>query len=188
MIATTGGTQTYLTDTGLRAATWYKYRVRAINPGGTSGPSSTSIVATLGQLAEWSLTHYGTMQPVGPAASSATGPDGITNLAKFAFNMSPADGVMELTPGSGEKGLPHVCVDPSTRRLRVEFIRRKWTANPGVVYEVQFSSGLTAFAPAGAAVQVTSIDSTFERVVWEDVVSVGQTPSRFARISVSESP
>ena len=188
LIATTGLTQSYFTDTGLLAGTWHMYRVRAANAGGIAPPSLTSIACTLSQIADWRLANFGTMEPSGAAASGAVGPDGIANLVKFAFKMSITDGVQDLVPGIGQAGLPHVCVDPATRRLRVEFVRRKWAANPGVSYEVQFSSDLVGFVPEGAAVQITPIDSVWERVVWEDIVSAEQAASRFVRVRLIEIP
>ena len=93
------------------------------------------------------------------------GRDGISNLTKFAFNMSVSDGVLWLAPGTGQAGLPSITVAPQTQLLRVEFVRRKSASSPQLTYEVQFSSDLGGFAPAGSAVQVTSLDSVWERVI-----------------------
>ncbi|MCF7789637.1 MAG: hypothetical protein K9N47_26170 [Prosthecobacter sp.] len=79
-------------------------------------------------------------------------------------------------------------MNPITQRLRVEFIRRKSSSAPGVSYAVEFSSSLNNFAAAGAPVQIISIDANLERVVWEDDVSINETPARFARIKIIESP
>ncbi len=187
-VATTSVTQTYFTDTGLRAGTWYQYRVKAINLGGISPASSVSIASTLRQIDEWRLAHFGTTDSTGAAASMAAGPDGITNLARFAFNMSNTAGVAGVIPGSGQAGMPSIRLDPLTHRLRVEFIRRKWAANPGDSYEVQFCSDLSCFVPGGAPVQVTSINGIFERVVWEDAVSINESAVRFARVKLTETP
>ena len=187
-IATTGVAQSYFTDTGLPASTWYRYRVRAANAGGVSPPSGTFLVATLSQIADWRLTNFGTMDPTGAAASGATGPDGMSNLAKFAFNMNVTDGVMFLTPSVGSTGLPNVSLDHQTQLLQVEFIRRKSAVNPHITYEVQFSSDLGGFAAAGSALQVTSIDSVWERVIWQDDPAAGMAECRFARVRLVELP
>lgn len=187
-IASSAASQTFYTDTGLNPATWYQYRVRASNAGGTSAPSSTSLVSTLSRIAEWRLANYGTTSPAGPSSSDAAGLDGIKNLAKFAFNMNTNEGVTYLQPGAGNKGLPVMKIDPVTRRLQVEFIRRKASSDPGVSYSVEFCSNLSYFNPTGGAVQVTSIDDLLERVVWEDGVSLDEVPTRFARVKVVEVP
>ena len=185
---TTGAAQNYFTDTGLSPITWYQYRIRAANPGGVSAPSATSFVATLSQIADWRLANFGTTDPSGSAASTLVGRDGISNLTKFAFNMSVSDGVLWLAPGTGQAGLPKITVASQTQLLRVEFVRRKSASSPQLTYEVQFSSDLDSFAPAGNAVQVTSIDSIWERVIWEDAPSPSASASRFARVKVVELP
>lgn len=187
-IAATSASQTYFTDSGLTPNTWYQYRIKASNAGGVSLPSSTSLVATLSRIAEWRLQNYGTTSSTGIAASTATGRDGVSNLAKYAFNLQSAEAAMQVQPGAGDRGLPSTGVDPSTKRLRVEFIRRKSSSAPGVSYQVEFSSNLGSFAPAGSAVQVVSIDSNLERVVWEDDVSLNEVGSRFARVKIVETP
>lgn len=187
-IATTSVSQTYFTDSGLTPGTWYQYRIRAANAGGTSPPSATSLSATLSRMAEWRLQNYGTTAATGSAASTATGPDGVTNLAKFAFNMQSSDHPTSLQPGTGTQGMPTTVMDPVTKRLRVEFVRRKSSSSPGVSYEVEFSNDLTHFAPAGAPVRIDSIDANLERVVWEDAVGQSEMPARYARVKVVENP
>ncbi|MDB6004807.1 MAG: hypothetical protein JWR15_1794 [Prosthecobacter sp.] len=187
-IATTSASQTYFTDAGLSPNSWYQYRIRASNIGGVSLPSSTSLVATLSRIAEWRLQNYGTTAPTGTAASTATGRDGVSNLAKYAFNLQSAEAPAQVQPGTGDRGLPTTGVDPGTKRLRVEFIRRKSSSAPGVSYQVEFSSDLSGFAPGGSAVQVVSIDANLERVVWEDDVSLNEAGRRFARVKIVEAP
>lgn len=187
-IATTSVSQTYFTDSGLAPNTWYQYRIRAANAGGVSAPSSTSLATTLSRLAEWRLQNYGTTATTGSAASTAAGVDGIPNLAKYAFNMQSSDGITHVQPGTGNRGLPTTTVNPATQRLRVEFVRRTASSTPGVSYQVEFCSDLSSFAPAGSQVQVNAIDANFERVIWEDSVSLNDVPARFARVKIVESP
>lgn len=187
-VSSVPGGQTYFTDTMLNPASWYQYRIKAANAGGVSPPSSTSLVATLSRIAEWRLLNYGTTSSTGQASSDSAGHDGIKNLAKYAFNMGNNDGVSYVQPGSGTKGLPTTHMNPATRRLRIEFIRRKASSDPGVTYIAEFASDLTSFAPAGGVVQVTPIDDLLERVVWEDGVSLDEAPIRFSRIKVVETP
>ena len=187
-IATTSVSQTFFTDSGLAPNTWYQYRIRAANAGGVSAPSSTSLATTLSRLAEWRLQNYGTTATTGSAASTAAGVDGIPNLAKYAFNMQSSDGITHVQPGTGNRGLPTTTVNPATQRLRVEFVRRTASSTPGVSYQVEFCSDLSSFAPAGSQVQVNAIDANFERVTWEDSVSLNDVPARFARVKIVESP
>lgn len=187
-VSSVSGGQTYFTDTQLNPASWYQYRIKAANSGGISPPSSTSLVATLSRIAEWRLVNYGTTTANGQASSDSAGHDGIKNLAKYAFNMGNNDGVSYVQPGNGNKGLPTTHMNPSTRRLRIEFIRRKASSDPGVTYTAEFASDLNSFAPAGSVVQVTPIDDLLERVVWEDGVSLDESPVRFSRIKVVETP
>ncbi len=70
----------------------------------------------------------------------------------------------------------------------MEFIRRKAAMSPGITYEVQFGSSTDAFQAAGSSQQVTSLDGIFERVIWQDGVTVDQSRSRFGRVRVVESP
>ncbi len=185
-IASVAASQTFHTDAGLMPATWYQYRIRATNISGVSQPGSTSLVATLSRIGEWRLANFGTTSSSGSSASDFEGTDGIKNLAKYAYNMNQGDGLMYVEQGSGGKGLPVTRIDPVTRRLRVEFIRRKSSSLPGISYSVEFCSSLDAFAPHGAAVQVISINDLFERVVWEDNLSLDDVPTRFARVKVVE--
>ncbi|MCX6866639.1 MAG: hypothetical protein NTV46_10565 [Verrucomicrobia bacterium] len=112
--------------------------------------------------------------------------DGVTNLAKFAFNMDATKpDVRMLIAGHGDTiGLP--CGSMVSGKLRIEYIRRKFVdaTNPGISYTPQFSSDLgtwlDATAPAG-----TSIDSTWERVVVDDPLGGNQ---RFGRVKVIQSP
>ena len=109
--------------------------------------------------------------------------DGVTNLEKFAFNMNPsAPDVRMLTVGAaGTAGLPGAALVGG--KLRIEFVRRKAATNPGITYTPQFCSGLGIWDDfTGAPVSVTSIDSTWERVVVDDP-AVG-TGKRFGRIKL----
>jgi hypothetical protein len=146
------------------------------------------LATTLSRLADWRLQNYGTTASTGSAASTAAGPDGIPNLTKYAFNMQASDGVMQVQPGIGIRGLPGATINPNTQRVRVEFVRRTSSSAPGVSYQVEFSSDLKNFAPSGSQVQVVAIDANFERVTWEDGVSLNDMPARFARVKIVETP
>ena len=113
--------------------------------------------------------------------------DGVTNLAKFAFNLNPlAPDVRRLSVGgNGTVGLPGGAVVGG--KLRLEFLRRKASTNPGITYTAQFGSDLTGWTdvPVGTPAG-TSIDATWERVVVDDP-TVGATKS-FGRVKVLQNP
>jgi hypothetical protein len=187
LVAVTASIQNYYTDTGLRANTYHQYRVRATNAGGDSLPSSTALSSTLSKLAEWRLQYFGTTADSGPASSLATGTDGVSNLMKFASNLAPNESA-RIDEASATKGTATVGVNPVNNRLRVTFVRFRSSANPGINYQVQFSSSFGSWETGGAEVQAAPIDDTWERVVWEDQLTLDESPRRFARVKVTEQP
>lgn len=108
--------------------------------------------------------------------------DGVANLLEYAFNLEPtlADRQV-LDSSSNRRGLPLVRVVATPYpHLRVDYIRRKLTTNPGIYCVPQHSTTLgddwTAFQ---GALNITSIDSTWERVsidFWKS------GPRQFARV------
>lgn len=114
--------------------------------------------------------------------------DGVVNLQKFAFNLDPTkpDSRHLVAGMGGLAGLP-VVTRSANGRLRVEFIRRKASGNPGITYRAEFSSDLAGWVNLIGLAVVTSIDETWERLVVEDVPPAGAR-RRFARVSVSMNP
>ncbi len=114
--------------------------------------------------------------------------DGVTNLMKYACNLNAlAPDVSKLTVGgTGEtKGLPVRSI--AGGKIRMEFLRCKASTNPGITYNMQFSSGLGAASWSNLDVSTTSagtsINAEWERVVVDD--TVGGT-ARFGRLKVSQ--
>jgi len=123
---------------------------------------------------------------LGAGADPAAAPkgDGVTNLQKFAFNMdaSKADLRRLVVGAGGLAGLPGTEV-ASGPVLRMEYIRRKASTNPGITYTAQLGSDLTGWTTvAGVA---TSIDGTWERVLVTDPPPAGAA-KRFGRLKVSQ--
>ena len=92
-------------------------------------------------------------------------------------------------PGTGTSGLPHsyLAGTGTEARLRIEFIRRKASTEPGIEYYPEFGSGLydSDFGPATVLFEnVTGIDGVWERVVVEDAETVGSARARFGRVRV----
>jgi hypothetical protein len=112
--------------------------------------------------------------------------DGVTNLEKFAFNMDPLQpDVRKLTVGAGGTvGLPGQAVVGGT--LRLEFLRRKASTNPGITYTAQFGSNLAGWVdipvgtPAGTPIG-SPADPIWERVVVDDPAPAAK---RFGRLKV----
>ena len=108
--------------------------------------------------------------------------DGVANLQKCAFNLNGAAADTRiLTPGTGTAGLPVISVagTASAPVLRVEFLRR---TTGGLIYTPQKNSGLSApWQPLTDMPTVTSLDATWERVVYEEPVTGERW---FARVQV----
>ena len=133
------------------------------------------------------LATNGTQDLLTPAG------DGVQNLLKYAFNMMGAGtgqgsnlsvANSSVIPSNGSAGLPLVDVD-GTGKLRVTYVRRKSTSNSGISYVVEFSDTLangTWAVNASATTVVTSIDTTFERVVVTDASALAK---RFVRVRMS---
>lgn len=115
--------------------------------------------------------------------------DGLKNLLEYAFNLPPKQsGAPVSAPASGTSGLPSIRTIGTQPVLRLEYIRLKAAANPGITYQPQISStlgdtGPGAWEPLVGNETVHSIDDMWERVIIEQAVSTG--PRHFARVRVS---
>ncbi len=138
-----------------------------------------------------SLSSWATSQGLsGPNAQANATPqnDGITNLQKYAFNL-PGNAAVQgaartLTPGTGVSGLPSIQSTGAgaSRRLRVEFVRRRNVS--GLTCRAQFGSTLVDFANGAGTETVTTINADWERVVIEDTVNQGTSTRRFGRVYI----
>mgnify|MGYP003576047179 CR=1 FL=1 len=114
--------------------------------------------------------------------------DGITNLEKYAFNISPlvsSQGeARHMMPGVGKGGLPAHDVQQTgeDRRLLLEFVRRK-TA-PDLTYLPRFSNDFSNWSILPESLTVTSIDDDWERVVAQSPISRSRI---FGKVTVSTS-
>ncbi len=110
--------------------------------------------------------------------------DGVANLLKYAFNLNVlAPDVRVLTPGAtGETaGLP--CVSYVAGKLRLEFLRRKASGNPGITYIPQISGTLGGWGDFTGDPTTVSIDDTWERVTIDDTVG---GMKRFGRVQITQ--
>lgn len=108
--------------------------------------------------------------------------DGVTNLMKFACNLNPlGPDVRTLNAGAGgTAGLPGKSLVAG--KLRLEFIRRKASSNPGITYIAEVGSNLAGWSTFGGTPTVTSINATWERVV---ILDAGDGVMRFGRLKVT---
>ncbi|CAN5846563.1 hypothetical protein BH11VER1_BH11VER1_14240 [soil metagenome] len=122
--------------------------------------------------------------------------DGVANLLKYSFNMLGSESnqapsivtpnIALLTPESAA-GLPLIELIPYNS-LRISYIRRKASTLPGVSYAVEFSDDLSVNSwgiNPDIVENITSLDSTFERVTMTDPT---YAVSRFARVKVTVLP
>jgi hypothetical protein len=123
---------------------------------------------------------------LGEAADPTAAPhhDGVTHLQKFAFNLDPskADAGRLVVGAGGTAGLPGTAIAAGPV-LRMEFIRRKASTNPGITYTAQFGSDFTGWTTVTAP--GVSIDDVWERVVVVDDPPAGST-KRFGRVKVTQ--
>lgn len=110
--------------------------------------------------------------------------DGVTNLMKFACNLDATiPDVRSLAVGAGDTaGLPGGARVGGV--LRLEYLRRKASTNPGITYIPQFSSDVGMWDDFSGAEQVTPVEGepTWERVVIDDPLSGAK--ARFGRLKV----
>ncbi len=112
--------------------------------------------------------------------------DGLVNPLERAFNLNPPQATLPiLISNTGTTGLPNIrsTGTGASRRLKIEYLRRKASGNPGLSYNPQFLSDLgTAWQDFTGTETVQSIDSVWERVTVDDTVT-GE-PKRFGRVKV----
>jgi hypothetical protein len=179
-------------DTSGTTGTLY-FRVRATGSP-THSPWSPTASLTLSAIPTTGLQNFRTTHGLatnGSQDAATPAGDGVANLLKYAFNMigggagqaanltTPNASV--LAPG-GIAGLPMVGMD-GTGRLQITYIRRKASSNSGITYTVEWSTTMSSWATDGSAAEnVTSLDSTFERVTLTDSATFGR---RFVRVKTS---
>jgi len=112
-------------------------------------------------------------------------PDGSLPLLRFSFNLTANETQHIVQPGE-TNGCPAISFDSTRNRIRIDFVRRKASANPGIIYQVEFSSDLTHWTTNASLLSTTPIDSIWERVCYEDSVSRSQADARFSRVTVSK--
>ena len=160
----------------------------SVNATDSAGNTATgSFNLTVLEAADFWRDRYFDQTSNNGAAAEGADPDkdGLVNLIERAFNMHPLQaGSGVLTSGTGTSGLPFVTPlgDGPTKRLRIEYLRRKATSYAGISYEPQLSTALDAGWTAPTSETVNSINELWERVTVEG--SPG-APQSFGRVKVS---
>ena len=137
----------------------------------------------------WRYQHFQTNANTGDAADLADpDKDGLVNLLERAFNLNPNQAALPiLTAGTGTTGLPLIRRTGQPPVFSIQYVRRKASANSGLIYTPQFSTSLNGdWSAATGTETVQSIDSEWERVTMEDS-STGNS-KRFGRVKVSTTP
>lgn len=153
---------------------------------GVSVETSTVVVDTRMKFEFWA-TEAGLVQP-NNGISDTPFHDGTPNLAKFAFNMdSSRVDTHSLTPG-GTSGWPvsEIINEGDESVLCLVSLRRKDTE--GLAYTACFSRDMTNWIEVTVPMQITTIDSIWERVRYR--VPTTESPSKrwFGRVEVTYTP
>ncbi|WP_269539428.1 choice-of-anchor M domain-containing protein [Cerasicoccus fimbriatus] len=171
------------------------YRL-GLQASGYAGPGQTNLtqsnvegaIFAVGTFAIWKANYFSGNDLFSTAATGEASDgdsDGAPLLLEYAFNMDPVvPDCQLLEPGVGESGLPAASIS-GTGQLEIEYVRRKQSTLPGIVYEAQFTSSLDAGDWQTATGEtVVSIDADWERVTVVDT-STGDG-QRFGRVVVTQ--
>jgi uncharacterized sulfatase len=113
--------------------------------------------------------------------------DGVSNLVRYAFGMSPQDGDLlypaspRVMPVDGTAGLPTVFRDPLDGAVKYQYVRRKVTSDPRVSYQRLKSDDLLEWLPDSTSGSDQSINTDWERVT----VPVSGGAQEFRRVGVN---
>ena len=179
-LATVSSAHLFCTDTSALPSQLYGYRVKAVNAGGESPYSWTTMAHTYSQYEAWLLDNFGTSEPTGTAAPLALGSDGIANVMKYACNLDVGENACFLD-ASKDYGLPILWFDKASGRLVCEFVRRKSQFDPQVDYVVQFSDDLLEWQTVDNLLSAQSLSPTWERVRFGDLLD-NSLRARFCRV------
>lgn len=178
--------QTQVSDSG-------EYSVSLENSSGSilSQPAYLVVNSSLETFGSWISSHGFS----GENASTVAAPmrDGVSNILKYAFNLDPKRQLTEnekhMAPNTGISGLPHISFSRQADSItsHVEFVRRK---RGDLNYQLQVSENLVDWQTVTQNPTLTDIDSTWERVVIEDVVLAQTIKKRYFRflITLNQTP
>lgn len=165
-------------DTNCVPSTVYLYRIKAVNALEESDFSQPVVGVSLSEMAAWQLEFLGSTN----ASITATGPDGVPYVCRYAYNFSHDGALFTMDPMGAPYGLPYFELDETDGKLEIVFLRRKGSRNPGITYEVQFSDDLVEWDGGGELVSIRDIDYRWEAVTWRDQVPLQK--ARYCRVAI----
>lgn len=138
-------------------------------------------IAVVGSLATpplllWRETNG--LDPAGADDDATPANDGIPNVVKYAFNISPLGEppAQRLLFPPNPSGLPNVFKQADA--VSFMFVRRRAETNPGISYEPVRSEDLVNWQPLGFPTGGSQLDDTWELVVF--TYALGTAPQYFA--------
>ena len=128
----------------------------------------------------------------GTAANPNSSPhqDGISNLLKFAFNLDPTKADTRHIDALGNSGLPLPTATQTINGPTLQIVSVQRRNTPGLVYTAEFSDTIddwTASEITSTPVQSTMLDTTWDRVVFQDP-EIYPGGNRFGRIRITYTP
>lgn len=165
-------------DTNCVPSTVYLYRIKAVNALEESDFSQPVAGTSLSEMAAWQLQYLGSTN----APITATGPDGVLYVCRYAYNFSHDEALFTMDPMGAPYGLPYFELDEADGKLEIVFLRRKSSRNPGITYEVQFSDDLAEWSAGGELISIRDIDYRWEAVTWRDQVPLQK--ARYCRVAI----
>jgi hypothetical protein len=153
----------------------------------TYAGGNTIISSTINLNAETPLSRWMQDQGLSGAAallSATPNNDGVTNLEKYAFNLTQGVSVNSILSASGNYGFPRVFVrnESGNRKLCLEIVRRKNDAQ--LSYQAHFwvdgQPAIRVLTPTSRA----NLDVTWERVTYEAPPTLWNAPKVFARVKL----
>jgi hypothetical protein len=180
--------KTSATVSGLTPSTTYYFSIQAYNTAGLTSELSDEISFTTSSVTELLFQNWATaggLSGSGRAPHAIPFNDGVPNLLKYAFNMTPTGpDTHVLTKGSGTTGLPVFSIEQSGSQslFTVEFLRRK---DSGLNYSPRVSTDLIHYEPLIGETIVTPINAEWERVVLRSPIDKASTPRLFADLEVT---
>jgi hypothetical protein len=169
-------------DTFCNGSSYGEFGTRDI-PGAPDGTVDVPVIGG-GAYESWAWTYRFGPEDPNPGPLDDANSDGIPNLLSYAFNLDPHNHV--ISAGFVPQG--ELAGAGALRRLRITFLRRKSSTNSGLTYSPQFTSAPSGLWQTAGGGTVTSVDSTWERVVVDDTVNVTADQRRLARVKVDYTP
>lgn len=178
------------TDVGNRTAKTIYYRVRAINPGGSSGASveASSLAYLPTGMNGWRYVNFGTINSTDPLAADLAIPngDGITNLMAYALGLS-------ATSANSPASLPSVqsAAVGGVPYFTYTFTHGKGSTDLQIVVQAANEPGgpwtdIDPFSTANQVVVNDNIPSVgVETIVVKDTQPISSSTRRFMRLRVT---